>query len=277
MTINNMASMYMANRAYGINSSNAASSLGKLASGYKINSAADNAAGLAVSEKLRGLTTGLSTAETNAQNGVSVIQTAEGALSSSADTLTRMKELATQASNGTYSDSDRAALNKEFTQLKESLNQVSSSTNYNGQKLLDGSLADKGMTLQVGAQGSKDSQVNFKIGDMSAAGLGLDNNINISSMDGASNALKAIDSAINSVSSTRGDLGATQNGLNSTINNLSETRINAVKSESNIRDLDMAEEIMNFTRQSIMSQASTAMMAQTMNLMRQNMMSLLVR
>lgn len=262
-----------------VNNPSVASSIKKLSTGFKINSAADDAAGLAISEKLRSLSGGLGQASINAQNGVSAIQTAEGGLSGSSDILSRMRELAVQASSGTYSDDERSALNKEFTQLKDSLDQIASSTNYNGTKLLDGSLdangaAAAGLNLQIGADGNGSSRMSVNIGDMSAEALGL-KDINILSADGAGKALEALDSAIDTVGSVRGDLGASQNRLETTIANIDGARYNAVSSESNIRDLDMANEMVNSTLEKIRNESQNAMAAHGMDMMRQSVISLL--
>lgn len=262
-------------RGISVNQANTSASLKKLGSAQKINSAADDAAGLAISEKMRGQISGISQASQNAQNGVSIVQTADGGLSGSADILTRMRELAVQASNGTLSDGDRALLNKEFGELKEGLNQIASSTSYNGTKLLDGSLSgENAMTIQVGANGTQDSSIKFGVNDMSAAGLGLDE-MDIASADGASKALEAIDSAASSVSDTRGDLGAVQNRLESEITNLAVAENNITASESRIRDLDMAKEVLKLTQKNIQDQAATAAKAHGMDLMRKNAAALL--
>lgn len=251
----------------------AVNSLQKMASGQKINSAADDAAGLAISEKMNSVAEGLTRASQNAQNGISLVQTADGGLSGSSDILNRMKELATQAANGTYSDSDRSALNKEFNQLKESLNQISSTTNYNGQNLLDGSISgDNALTLQVGSEAGQTANVN--IGNMSAEGLGIAD-LDIGSLNGASSAIDALDNALNSVSSTRGDIGAIQNRLESTVNSLETGRENIAASASNIRDIDMAKEAVNLVQKRIQQEASNSIAAQSMNLMRQNAAALL--
>ncbi len=251
------------------------SSTQKMASGQRINSAADDAAGLAVSENLRSVVGGISAASQNAQNGVSLIQTAEGGLNGSSEMLQRMKELATQAANGTYSDEDRALLNREFSQLKEGLNQISSSTNYNGKTLLDGSISgDNAISLQVGSQGGYDQQVKVGVNDMSAEGLGV-KDLDIGSLNGASSALEAINGAIDSVSSSRGDLGAVQNRLESSISNLEYSGQNLAASESSIRDVDMAKESMKRTQSAIIQQASISIAAQGMNLLRQNATSIL--
>ena len=275
MNVNNNLAALNSYRSLSTNQTSVANGLERLSSGYRINSAADDAAGLAISEGMRSLTDGLARASQNAQNGVSLIQTAEGGLSGTADALTRMRELAVQASNGTMNDSDRAVLNREFNELRESISGVAASTNYNGINLLDGSQGD-GLTLQIGAQGSADQRMGITIGDMSSDALGL-RDLDISTLAGANGAIDAIDEASALVSSTRGDLGAAQNRLESTISNIEAARYNTTASESTIRDLDMAREAMSQSTGNILNEASNAMQAQSMNLMRQNAMALLVR
>ncbi|MCL2033281.1 MAG: flagellin [Oscillospiraceae bacterium] len=275
MNVNNNLAAVNSYRNLSANQTSVANGLERLSSGYRINSAADDAAGLAISEGMRSLTGGLERASQNAQNGVSLIQTAEGGLSGTQDALTRMRELAVQASNGTMSDTDRAMLNREFGELRESISGIAESTNYNGINLLDGTQSD-GLTLQIGAQGGADQRMQVAIGDMGADALGL-SDLDISTAAGANAALEAIDAASEIVSSTRGDLGATQNRLESTISNLEAARFNTTASEATIRDLDMAREAMNQSTRHILSESSNAVQAQSMNLMRQNAMALLVR
>lgn len=253
-------------RGFSVNNQAAAASVSKLSSGRRINAAGDDAAGLAISEKMRGQIGGISKAMQNAQAGVSLAQTAEGGLSGSADILQRMRELATQASNGTYSQDDRALLNREFEQLKGSLDQIAESTHYNNTNLLDGSLAEGGTRFQVGTNSTDDDRIGISIGDMSSQALGL-SEINLEDPGAA---LEAIDSAINTVSQTRGDIGAVQGRLESAITNLSVAEYNITASESNIRDLDMAKEVLNRTQKQILAEAAQATQAHQMNLMRQN-------
>jgi len=275
MNVNNNMAAVNSYRNLSANQTSVANGLERLSSGYRIDSAADDAAGLAISEGMRSLTGGLERASQNAQNGVSLIQTAEGGLSGTADALSRMRELAVQASNGTMNDTDRAMLNREFNDLRESINGIAESTNYNGINLLNGDQSE-GLTLQIGAQGNADQRMQVAIGDMGSDALGL-SDLDISTLDGANAALQAIDVASEVVSSTRGDLGAAQNRLESTISNLEAARFNTTASEATIRDLDMAREAMNQSTRNIMSESSNAVQAQSMNLMRQNAMALLVR
>ncbi len=366
-----------AHRQLSTNNANVAKSLEKLSSGFRINKAGDDAAGLAISEKMRGQISGLGQATRNAQDGISLIQTGEGALSETHSILQRMRELAVQSANGTYDDStDRANLNKEVTALKSEIDRIANSTEFNGKKLLNGNMgnydgvitvasagsvtvsggklsagdtfqfdtssagvvtADNtsgvasltgatvngdasnptgagtykftvamnkatataenyekwngvqitvtstasavangtfvvadangdgsiggGLTLQIGANGASDQRVSLSVGDMSSTGIGV-NSIDISTQDNANNAIASIDAAINKVSGTRADLGALQNRLDHTINNLGTSKENLTAAESRIRDVDMAAEMMTYTKNNILTQAAQAMLAQ---------------
>lgn len=327
--------------------------LEKLSSGYRINRAGDDAAGLAISEKMRAQITGLETAQKNANDGISLVQTAEGALTEVHSMLNRMVELADQSANGTYdNETDRANLQKELNSLRTEINRISEGTNFNGINLLDGSLdgtastsvkiggfsisgmgtdvtsvaitlgtagdtataalgtdgaltitlnatdaaasnvatllVDAGMenakvkgtstvtasvaavdtlantgslVLQIGDTADDFNQLSVTVANMSASSLGI-GDIDISTQEGAKNAVDLIKKAINTVSTTRGDLGANQNRLEHTINNLSVTSENMTAAESRIRDVDMAKEMMNYTKNNILVQASQAMLAQ---------------
>ena len=389
MIIQHNMSALNAHRQLGTNNNNVAKSLEKLSSGYRINKAGDDAAGLAISEKMRGQISGLKQATRNAQDGISLVQTAEGALQETHSILQRMRELAVQSANGTYDDDvDRANLNKEVNALKSEIDRISTSTEFNGKKLLDGTmkgdavdevlatadatatatvtpaattsisaatvtfedasddvtkdeinalatalgsaaievasdgtdatftagkigdfnLADDGkitdadgnevatlaatatstagsttvsfsavtnaveegdvitpaserLTLQIGANGVEDQRVSIDVEDMSSEGIGV-NAISIATRDDANLAIDVIDAAINKVSGTRADLGALQNRLDHTINNLGVTKENLTASESRIRDVDMADEMMNYTKNNILTQAAQAMLAQ---------------
>lgn len=389
MTINNMAQMYNSYRYLSINNAQAAKSLQRLSSGYRINSAADDAAGLAISERMRGQIRGLSKAEENSTAALSLVQTAESGIGQSVDAMQRMRELALQARNGTLDDSQRAMLNEEFQALKSHINQVASSQNYNGQKLLNGTMGgvqgEKGvrdmgvsgitatnvketgqganftierldggdysitaqvgdefvtqtvaagdtsatfafksgteitmdfsgnasgtaaglkegvigdvglktagsnvsyanavskqgtgeMTFQIGANSGADQRMGIQIGDMSSFALGIDD-LDISSADGANNAIAALDKGIATALGERSKLGATYNRFEHTVNNLSNSRLNLTEAESKIRDVDMAFEMMRFMQQSLMAQSSQAMLSQSM-MSRQNILSLLLR
>jgi flagellin len=233
-------------------------SLEKLSSGFRINRAADDAAGLAISEGLRAQTGGLKVAVRNAQDGISVVQTAEGALTETHSILQRMRDLAVQASNdGAVSDTDKAKADAEFQELGKELDDIAKNTSFNGTKLLDGTYSSK--TFQVGANSGESLSVS--IGDMKAAtitgGVG-----DIKTATAAQTALTNVDTAIGKVSDERAKLGAVQNRFEHKINNLSVAVENLSASESRIRDTDMAAEMMSFTRSQILSQAGTAMLAQ---------------
>ena len=244
------------------NNSAVSKNLEKLSSGYRINRAGDDAAGLAISEKMRAQITGLETAQKNANDGISLVQTAEGALTEVHSMLNRMVELADQSANGTYDDPiDRANLQKEVTSLTAEINRISDGTNFNGINLLNGSLATSGLTLQIGDTADPFNKLTVTIGNMSAASLGIAD-INIGTQFNAASAISLIKDAINLVSTTRGNLGATQNRLEHTINNLSVTSENMTAAESRIRDVDMAKEMMAYTKNNILVQASQAMLAQ---------------
>ena len=374
-----------ANRQLGINNANVAKNLEKLSSGYKINRAGDDAAGLAISEKMRSQIRGLDQATNNANDGISLVQTAEGALNETHSILQRMKELATQSSNGTYQDDvDRENITKEVDALKSEIDRISTSTNFNKINLLDGSLgagssvdatfgttavtftastaadtinvnlaadgsaaegvtatfdaaeglsiklgsvaastytaeqitsavrdaakaavaaggankdvaaaftnfqinfegsislaagdttalaaavpmatsgANGALTLQIGASADSDQQVSLNIGDMSSEGLSL-TDVDLSSQTSALASIQYIDDAINQVSGTRAELGALQNRLEHTVNNLGVTSENLTSAESRIRDVDMAKEMMEMTKNNVLTQAAQSMLAQ---------------
>ena len=269
------------NRMLGLTSSAQAKSTEKLSSGYKINRAADDAAGLAISEKMRRQIRGLSQASENASDGISCVQTAEGALAEVHDMLQRMNELAIQAANGTNMTADRSYLQSEVKQLQKEIDRVSASVTFNEQKLLDGTFAKDGgreLVLQVGSEGSEtgtDNLISFNIDDISSAGLGVDQ-IDISDATGqaARDSIKTIKDALTKVSQQRSDLGAIQNRLEHTINNLDNVVENTTAAEAQIRDTDMASEMVKFSNNNILAQAGTAMLAQA-NQSNQNVLSLL--
>ncbi|KGX86309.1 flagellin N-terminal helical domain-containing protein [Pontibacillus litoralis] len=230
-------------------------SMEKLSSGLRINKAADDAAGLAISEKMRGQIRGLDQAQRNAQDGISLIQTAEGALNESEAILQRMRELSVQSANDTNTDEDRAELQKEITALNEELTRIGENTEFNTKNLLDGSFSGK---FHIGANIGQNMSVT--ISTMTASGLGVDG-IDIGSQTGANAALSNLDAAISNVSSERASLGAVQNRLEHTINNLGTSSENLTAAESRVRDVDMAKEMMEQTKSSILAQASQAMLA----------------
>ncbi len=229
----------------------------KLSSGYRINRAADDAAGLSISEKMRSQIRGLNRASDNAQDGISLIQVAEGALNESHAILQRMNELATQAANDTNTSTDRTAIQAEIDQLTSEIDRIQSTTQFNSMNLLDGKFTKK--NLQVGALSGQ--KISISISKMDAATIGIQD-IKVSSFDSAGKAMKSIQSAINFVSTQRSTLGALQNRLEHTINNLDTTAENTQAAESRIRDTDMADEMVKFSKNNILSQAGQSMLAQ---------------
>lgn len=261
MRINNNMMAMNANRQLGINNTGTAKSLEKLSSGFRINRAGDDAAGLSISEKMRAQVRGLNMASKNAQDGISMIQTAEGALDETHAILQRMRELAVQAANDTNVEVDRDAIADEIKQLNEELDRIATSTTFNEKKLLDGSLSGEAnaVNFQIGA----DSGVNMQldIGKMDSESLEV-NAITVDNHANASAAITSVDAAIKTVSTQRSKLGAVQNRLEHTIRNLDNAAENIQAAESRVRDVDMAKEMMEFTKQNILQQASTAMLAQ---------------
>jgi flagellin len=245
------------NRQLGITSGAQAKSTEKLASGYKINRAADDAAGLSISEKMRSQIRGLDKASSNAQDGISVVQTAEGALNEVHSILQRMNELATQAANDTNTSVDRSAIKAEMDELKSEIGRISSTTQFNTMNLLDGSFTGK--NLQVGALSGQ--AIAISISSMSATGIGV-NGLTVSSFSSAGAAMKKVQSALDIVSTQRSKLGATQNRLEHTIANLDTTSENTSAAESRIRDTDMAKEMVTYSKNQILVQAGQSMLAQ---------------
>ncbi len=259
------------NRMLGLTTSSQAKSTEKLSSGYRVNRAADDAAGLAISEKMRRQVKGLTQASRNAQDGISCVQTAEGALTEVHDMLQRMNVLANQASNDTMTSADRGYLNQEVTALISEIDRVASTTTFNEQNLLDGSFTSK--NLQVGAE--KSQFIAISITAMTASGIGIASvDISGSTNAGAQSAISTIKTALAAVSSQRADLGAIQNRLEHTIKNLDNVVENTTAAESQIRDTDMASEMVAFSNANILAQAGTSMLAQA-NQSNQNVLSLL--
>lgn len=245
----------------------------KLSSGYRINNAADDAAGLAVSEKMRSQINGLSQAEDNTKNGISLIQTAEGGLNETTAILQRMNTLAVESANGTYTDDDRANLQKEVNHLNTEIDRIASSTKFNTLSLLDGSLKTTGMTFQVGAENTASQQASLKVSNMDSSTLTV-KTVVVSTQAGAQNAITTIAAALKTVSTTRADLGALQNELEHTANNLSTMSENLSSAESTIRDVDMTDEYVQFSKNQILAQAANSMLAQA-NAQPQNVLTLL--
>ncbi|MGI1690243.1 flagellin Hag [Thermoanaerobacter uzonensis] len=268
MIINHNLSALNAWRALSINNANTQKALEKLSSGYRINRAGDDAAGLAISEKMRAQINGLNQAQRNAQDGISLIQTAEGALNETHAILQRMRELVVQAANDTNTTQDRANIQAEINQLLQEVDRISDQTQFNTKTLLDGSLSTTGLTFQIGANGGQ--IVSLTIAEIHTSVLGTASlslaqvNVSVVNLTSASVAadLSAIDAAIQTVSATRSNLGALQNRLEHTINNLGTAAENLTAAESRIRDVDMAKEMMEFTKDNILTQAATAMLAQ---------------
>lgn len=253
-----------ANRNLGITNTNLAKNTEKLSSGYRVNRAADDAAGLSISEKMRGQIRGLNQASTNAQDGTSLIQTAEGALAEIHSVLQRMRELAVQASNDTYVTADRAAIALEVRALTSEIDRISSQTEFNTMKLLSGGF--QGKVLQVGA--NAEQLITFGISAMSSVGLSVVDSAVAAIISGQNTGvsitgvISIVDAALTKVSLQRSTLGAIQNRLEHTIANADNTAENLQSAESRIRDLDMADEMVRYSKNSILQQAGQSMLAQ---------------
>ena len=259
MVVQHNMSAMNANRMLSGVASAQSKSTEKLSSGYRINRAADDAAGLSISEKMRSQIRGLNKASSNAEDGISLIQVAEGALNETHSILQRMNELATQAANDTNTSTDRKAIQQELTQLTSELDRIYSTTQFNTMNLLDGKFTGK--SLQVGALSGQVISVSIKSMKASALGIGY-NAIKVSSNAVAGQSMSLIQKAINRVSEERSKLGAIQNRLEHTINNLDTTSENTSAAESRIRDTDMAEEMVNYSKNNILAQAGQSMLAQ---------------
>lgn len=248
--INSQRQMYKTSTAQG-------KATEKLSSGLRINRAGDDAAGLAISEKMRGQVSGLNQASRNAQDGISLIQTAEGALDETHSMLQRLRTLAVQSANGTYVSTDRTNIQAEVSQLTQEITEIAGKTEFNKMKLVNGSTDT--VDFQVGANGSQKITVSMQ--SMAASALGV-SGLSLSTAAGAESSIATIDSAINSVSGFRAKLGAVQNRLEHTISNVDNSAENLQAAESRIRDTDMAKEMMEFTRTNVLSQATQSMLAQ---------------
>jgi len=236
-------------------------SMQRLSSGLRINSAKDDAAGLAISDRMTSQIRGLNQAVRNANDGISLAQTAEGALSETTNILQRMRELAVQSSNGTNTTADRSSLNAEFSQLQSEIDRIADNTKFNGQVLLDGTFSGtgNGMSFQIGADANQ--TISVTIGAATTAVLGVDT-LSVGSATGAQSAISAIDTAISSVDTTRGSLGAVQNRFESTISNLSNISENLSAARSRILDADVAAETSAMTKNNILQQAGVSILAQ---------------
>jgi len=258
-----------ANRMLGVTTGAQAKATEKLSSGYKINRAADDAAGLTISEKMRSQIRGLTQASANAQDGISAVQTAEGALTEVEDMLQRMNELAVKAKNDTNMTADRDAIQAEIDQLSTEIDRVQSATQFNNQNLLTGDFTAK--SLQVGANSS--NTITISISNMNASSLGV-KSLSMSTAATAGSAIDRIKSAIASVSAQRSNLGAVQNRLEHTIKNLDNVVENTTAAESQIRDTDMASAMVEYSKNNILAQAGQSMLAQA-NQSNQGVLSLL--
>ncbi|WP_434296946.1 flagellin [Clostridium sporogenes] len=257
MIINHNMNAMNSHRQMTANVGNSGKAMEKLSSGLRINRAGDDAAGLAISEKMRGQIRGLDQASRNSQDAISLIQTAEGSLNETHSILQRMRELAVQSRNDTNVTQDRTALDDEFKQLQQEITRIGNQTEFNTQKLLDGTFSGK--SFQIGA--NQGQTISLKILTMTAAGVGVAS-ATIASAGTASAAIKIVNDGINKVSKERSKLGALQNRLEHTITNLNTSSENLQASESRIRDVDMAKEMMNFSKNNILQQAAQAMLAQ---------------
>ena len=263
------------NRMLGVTTATQAKSTEKLSSGYKVNRAADDEAGLAISEKMRRQIRGLTQASLNAQDGISCVQTAEGALNEVHDMLQRMNELAVKAANGTNQSEDRDYIQAEVDALISEIDRVAETTTFNERMLLNGDCAS-GVELQVGAEGKAGNQITLSIEAMDFNGLSGAGTLDVSGTDGtaAKAAITTIKSAIKKLNGQRSDLGAIQNRLEHTINNLDNVVENTTAAESQIRDTDMATEMVKYSNNNILAQAGQAMLAQS-NQANQGVLSLL--
>jgi flagellin len=285
MVINNNMSAMFAQRSQGIQDLNAQKSMEKLSSGMRINRAGDDASGLAVSEKMRSQIRGLNQASQNAQNGISFIQTTEGYLQETSDIIQRIRELAVQSSNGIYSAEDRMQIQVEVSSLIAEVDRIASSAQFNGMNMLTGRFARStgenvvtgSMWLHIGA--NMDQRTQVYIGTMTSMALGIRNVgdetiMSLETPDEANRAIGTLDEALKKINKQRADLGAYQNRLEMTVKGLDVGAENLQASESRIRDTDMAAQMVEFTKDQVLSQAGTAMLAQA-NQSSQNVLSLL--
>ena len=262
MRINNNITAINSHRQYGINNSSIGKNVEKLSSGFRVNRAGDDAAGLAISEKMRTQIRGLNMASKNSQDGISLVQTAEGAMQTAHNIMQRMRELAVQSANGTNDDCvDRNALNLEFSQLKLEISQIETTVKFN-----DMDIFDKSFTIQSGANATDTTL--FTVNNLLTPGGRIDQ------QDLAAKAITDLTKSINSLSSNRAELGAIQNRLEFKIQNLDNSAENLAAAESRIRDVDMAKMMTEFTKNNILFQASTAMLSQA-NALPQNVLQLL--
>ena len=285
MVINHNMSAMFANRQLGVTGTSLEKDMAKLSSGMRINRAGDDASGLAVSEKMRSQIRGLNQASQNASNGISFIQTTEGYLQETTDIMQRIRELAVQSSNGIYSAEDRMQIQVEISALVSEVDRIASTAQFNGMNMLTGRFAQRtgenvvtaSMWFHIGA--NMDQRVQVYIGTMSAQALGIrdigtEEKISLATPEDADRAIGTIDEALKKINKQRADLGAYQNRLEMTVKGLDVSAENLQASESRIRDTDMASQMVEFTKNSVLSQAGTAMLAQA-NSQSQNVLSLL--
>lgn len=269
MIINHNISAMYANRTLGLQNASVANSIEKLSSGMRINKAADDASGLAVSEKLRGQIRGLNQAEKNLQNGVSFIQTTEAYLGETQDILHRLRELSVQSANGIYTDEDRLQIQVEVSQLVDEINRIASHAQFNGMNMLTGAFnegAERVMQFQIGANMDQNERV--YIGTMTAGALGIQgaqgttDTLSISTPEEANRAVGVLDAALQIVSKQRADLGAYQNRFEMAAEGIAAAAENLQAAETRIRDVNMASEMVEYVKSQILVQSSTAMLAQ---------------
>ena len=285
MVINHNMSAIYANRQLGVNGLSLSKDMEKLSSGERINRAGDDASGLAVSEKMRAQIRGLNQASQNASNGISFIQTTEGYLQESTDIMQRIRELAVQSSNGIYSEEDRMQIQVEISALVSEVDRIASAAQFNGMNMLTGRFARPtgenvvtgSMWFHIGA--NMDQRMQIYIGTMSSTALGIreigsDTKISLATPEEANRAIGVIDEGLKKINKQRADLGAYQNRMEMAVKGLDVSAENLQASESRIRDTDMASQMVEFTKNSVLQQAGTAMLAQA-NSQSQNILSLL--
>ena len=276
MIINHNMNAMNAHRNMGVNNNNAAKAMEKLSSGLRINRAGDDAAGLAISEKMRGQIRGLDQASRNAQDGISLIQTAEGALNETTNILQRMRELSVQAANDTNATTDRVAIKTELTALRSEISRIAETTKFNGKGVINSGASQIELNIQVGANSGE--MITIQLENMRATAVGvttdLVSNVGSGSAADANKLTSAIDKALVTVSTQRAKFGAIQNRLEHTIKNVDNTSENLQAAESRVRDVDMAKEMMNYSKNNILNQAAQSMLAQA-NQQPQNVLNLL--
>ena len=265
LTINTNVASLNAQRNVGNTQHMLSGNLSRLSTGLRINSSADDAAGLAISENLKAQIRGLGQAERNSNDAVSALQTAEGSLNETSGILTRMRELAVQAANGTLGTTERGYLNDEFETLTSEIDRIAAVTEFNGIGLLNGA-ASGGITFQIGIDNTTNDRLTVTITSMGSTRIGTTTNsvsgVSVATVTGARLAIDVLDSAIDDISSQRGDIGAAQNRLNVSIANLGSARENLSAANSRIRDVDVASETAAMTRNNILMQAGISVLAQ---------------